>query len=89
MFQPISRRIEMFVAGLAVGPAIGLLAGDFLFRSRAIGPKWGAVVTALVCFALLVAPVADEGLRIGLVFGIVLGVLLTLTPMTMSAAREQ
>jgi hypothetical protein len=76
----------MFVAGLAVGPAVGLLAGDFLFRSRTLGTRWGIVVTALVCVALLVAPVFNEGLRIGLVLGIVLGVLLTLTPASTATA---
>jgi hypothetical protein len=75
----------MFVAGLAVGPAVGLLAGDFLFRSRVIGNAWAAAITALVSFALLIAPVLNEGLRIGLVFGILLGVLLTLTPASTAA----
>lgn len=79
----------MFVAGLAVGPAIGLLAGDFLFRSKSFGPKWGALVLALVSIALLVAPVFDPGLRIGLVFGIFLGTLLVLTPEDMSVPSDE
>jgi sorbitol-specific phosphotransferase system component IIBC len=80
----------MFVAGLVVGPALGLLAGDFLFRTKAVGTRWGVLVIALVCFALLVAPAFNEGLRIGLVFGIVVGALLAFTPYwTAWAAQEQ
>lgn len=80
----------MFVAGLAVGPAVGLLAGDLLARTKGIGTRWGVLVIGLVCLAVLVAPVINEGLRIGLVFGIVVGTLLALTPaLTTTAAQEQ
>ena len=70
----------MFVAGLAIGPAIGLLAADFLFRSRSFRGAWGALVLGLVCIAVLAAPVSNPGLRVGLVFGILLGALLVVTP---------
>jgi sorbitol-specific phosphotransferase system component IIBC len=80
----------MFVAGLIVGPAVGLLTADFLCRNFVLGTRWGVRVIALVCLALLVAPVLNEGLRIGLVFGIVVGALLDFTPEeTPVPAQEQ
>ena len=72
----------MFVAGIVIGPAIGLLAADYLFRSNTFGTRWGSIIIVLVSIALLLAPILNPGLRIGLVMGFVLGVLLAITPVT-------
>lgn len=70
----------MFILGLILGPALGLLAGD-LARTRVTLSTWLAVVVTLIAlFVLAVLPIGDVELRLGLVAGIGLGVLLSATP---------
>ena len=71
----------MFIAGLVVGPALALVAGDALVRY--LGRWWSALVVALVLFALVFwhffVSVQLE-LKLGLAFGLLLGLLLNATP---------
>jgi hypothetical protein len=73
----------MFVAGLVIGPVIGLLLADMIrwFRNRSIVDFLSSV--GFVCLILildLLLPWSTE-LKVGLFFGILLGLLLGATPM--------
>lgn len=74
----------MFVAGIFVGPLLGLLVGYFLFRSGAV-PSWLAgFISALVLLLVLVVIVVPLEFRLGVVAGYLLGLLLTVTPFKVS-----
>jgi hypothetical protein len=70
----------VFILGLILGPALGLLAGDFA-RSRVRLTTWVAVGATLFALAILaLLPLGDIELRLGLVAGIGVGFLLAVTP---------
>ena len=77
----------MFIAGLGIGPVLGLLLADAL-GSR-IGYGW-RLVGLLVVTAIVVGfiPILATSLRIGLAGGIALGALLSATPMSMRAQPD-
>lgn len=76
----------MFLIGLIVGPALGFLAGDFLSGRGLDGWAYAAIVAA-VSFLALVIPGGGLELRSGLVFGFVLGALLSVTPAGLSTTE--
>jgi hypothetical protein len=78
----------MFVFGLIVGPVLGLLAGHFLFASRALNARFGLALLGLVLLILLFAGAVDLELRLGLVGGVLLGLLLAFTPSLMPEQDE-
>jgi hypothetical protein len=69
----------MFLIGLIVGPAAGLLLGDYLFRSRIIDERLGVAFTGLVFLFLVLATFLTQELRVGLGFGLLLGILLSIS----------
>lgn len=73
----------MFVIGLFVGPALGLLAGDYLFRPG--GPGRAAASGSLVALILILAvlPIFALELKLGLILGLIVGALLALSPVDM------
>lgn len=76
----------MFILGLLVGPALGLLAGHFATRATG-SQRWSISLAIVVVLAvLLLVPAADLELRLGLLAGILLGLLLAITPPVISAA---
>lgn len=70
----------MFVVGIALGPAFGLLIGDQAARSRFLGPGRTLLLVALLLLVLLFVGFLDLELRLGLIAGILLGLLLSYTP---------
>jgi hypothetical protein len=70
----------MFLMGLLLGPALGLLAGDFTGRSTGGNRQYGVAAIAVIVLLVLFLPVIDFGLRLGLVTGFLLGLLLWSTP---------
>lgn len=69
----------MFIIGLIVGPALGLVAGLYLLRSRSINLWLAGAAVVAVTAAVVFLPVADLELRLGLAAGLLLGLLLSLT----------
>jgi hypothetical protein len=78
----------MFIVGLLVGPVLGLVAADFAFGSRGISPWVAAVGLVVLCALLLALPVLDLGLRIGVIGGLLLGVLLSRSPLTIEGVQQ-
>ncbi|MGH2442893.1 MAG: hypothetical protein ACRDFX_07000 [Chloroflexota bacterium] len=77
----------MFVVGLFIGPVIGVLAGDFLGRSST--RRWtGAAAIILFLLFVLFVPIFVLELKLGLIFGTLLGVLLAGTPLDILATRD-
>jgi hypothetical protein len=76
----------MFIVALIVGPLLGLLGGRFLFRSDAVNRWVVAAVSGLVLLFLLFSPTFDLELKLGLITGILVGWLLSLTPMSLDRA---
>jgi hypothetical protein len=69
----------VFIVGLIIGPALGLLVGDVVIGARAIN-AWATFIGLIVlCLIVLAVPVFDPGLRIGLAGGVLLGVLVSRT----------
>lgn len=78
----------MFVAGLIVGPILGLLLGDAL-RDH-VRPAWLAIAGAgLGLLVFLAVPVVRTEMRVGLTAGILLGMLMSFTPMTLAAPSPE
>ncbi|GAC1477563.1 MAG: hypothetical protein NVS1B6_19160 [Steroidobacteraceae bacterium] len=74
----------MIILGLVVGPAIGLLAGDFFARYR--GSRWQAISAIALFFVFLIfAPFFTLELKIGLGAGTLLGLLVFFSPVELSA----
>jgi hypothetical protein len=74
----------MLIVGLIVGTVAGLLLADFVARYRSAGwlnwlATWGVVVLVLI-FAASAGFFSTE-VRVGLFFGISLGVLTGMTPL--------
>jgi hypothetical protein len=72
--------VGVFIAGLVVGPALALVAGETLVRL--LGRWWSALVVVLVLFALIFWPFfsVQLELKLGLAAGLLLGLLLSATP---------
>ena len=70
----------MFILGLILGPAIGLLAGDVLARPPAGNKVLSLAAVVLIAFIFLFLPLVDLELRLGLVGGFLLGLTLSATP---------
>lgn len=75
----------MFILGLVVGPAVGLLAGDYLMRSSSVGVWQSALAVFFLLVFLLFAPFFQLELKLGLITGLLVGLLLVLTPIAQSA----
>lgn len=70
----------MFLLGLLLGPALGFLLVDAARPRVHLGP-WTTILAAAFLLALLaLLPIGDIELRLGLVAGIPLGALLSVTP---------
>jgi hypothetical protein len=69
----------VFILGLIVGPALGLLAGDFV-TGRGVETRIYAALVAVAAILALVLPIGALELRVGLVTGFLLGALLAVTP---------
>lgn len=74
----------MFVAGIFVGPLVGLLVGHFLFRSQTLSTWIAGMISALILLVLLLLGVVPLELRFGIAAGYLLGVLLSITPFQLS-----
>jgi hypothetical protein len=78
----------MFILGLIVGPSIGVLVGDYLFRPE--GPRWpvslGAIL--LVEAVILFFPIFVLELKLSLMLGVVVGTLLAATPMVVDRVEQ-
>lgn len=70
----------MFVFGLVVGPLLGLLLGDALSRTKVVAPRIGILGFIVVLAVVLFAGFLNEELRISLAGGVLLGLLLAMTP---------
>jgi len=71
----------MFILGLAIGPALGLLVAEQPARLGVLGPRLTALLVALILFVFLVAGFLSLELRLGLIIGILAGWLLGSSPM--------
>jgi hypothetical protein len=78
----------LFILGLLVGPSIGVLIGDYLFRSE--GPRWQLSLAGIVLLELVILffPVFVLELKLSLMLGVVVGVLLAATPMVVGGAEQ-
>jgi MFS family permease len=74
--------LTVFIVGLVIGPVIGILLGDYLFRPG--GPRrWQSLCAlALLIVFLLFAPFFTLELKIALILGVLVGTLLSATPMS-------
>lgn len=79
----------MFILGLVVGPAIGLLAGEQLARVARRGLWRAGVVVVLFLLIVLFLPLFNVELRISLAIGTLLGLLLAATPDTAGQSDEE
>lgn len=78
----------MFVVGLFIGPAIGLLGGDLIARWGRY--RWlGILAVALILIFILLYSRFAIGLRLGLIAGAFLGFLLAATPMVAPRSSQQ
>lgn len=73
----------MFLIGLLVGPAIGLLGADFLLRPGGAGARVSAIAFLIAVLVVLAVPAVSLELKLGLIPGILLGVLLAYSPLVM------
>jgi MFS family permease len=70
----------MFIAGLVIGPIVGMLLGILVQRSTALCGWRGFIAAAILVAVVIAVPVIDIELRLGLAAGLILGSLLWLTP---------
>ncbi|GAC1443182.1 MAG: hypothetical protein NVSMB52_01220 [Chloroflexota bacterium] len=70
----------MLILGMIVGPAIGLLSGDLLSRFGGHGLWRNLITIALFLTFVVFAPFFVLELKIGLVFGTLIGLLVAATP---------
>lgn len=78
----------MILLGLFVGPVIGLLGGDYLHRTLRLGFWRSALVVLLFLVFVLFAPFFVLELKAGLAAGILLGMLLALSPWDLAAPND-
>ena len=78
----------VFVAGLAIGPILGLLMGDAVFRSEPVQPRYAMAALLVVGVVFLLVPAINLELKLGLLAGVPLGILLSCTPITGRQAEE-
>jgi len=76
----------MFLLGLVVGPAIGLVGGDVLLRPDGSAARIGLAALGLVLLVVLLVPYVNLELRLGLVAGVLLGLMLAATPVSWSGS---
>jgi hypothetical protein len=88
MVHLVEAKTVVFIVGVIVGPAVGLIGGEFIFGPNGPGPRLATVALSLFLIFVLLAPRLDLGLKLGLVMGILLGVLLSLTPPTSRSGDE-
>jgi quinol-cytochrome oxidoreductase complex cytochrome b subunit len=80
---------KVFVVGLGIGPVLGLLFGDWAFRSESINTRLALAALIIVGAVVLFIPVINTELKIGLLAGVPLGVLLAATPMWSDRSRDE
>jgi len=73
----------MFVVGLLVGAAIGLILGLRLLASTSVDRRLGIAVMGLIFIFLASIGFVNLELRLGILMGLVLGAILSITPLTM------
>jgi uncharacterized membrane protein YdjX (TVP38/TMEM64 family) len=78
----------VFIVGLVLGPVVGLLTGDYFFGSHGPGPVLSAAAVLLLVAFLLFAPFFALDLKSGLILGVLVGVLLSATPMSVDGEVE-
>lgn len=78
----------MFVAGLVVGPLIGIVVGIALARSRPSESRWAWPVLGLLLVAVAFSAFLSLELRLGLVAGVLLGLLVANTPPELVETEE-
>lgn len=76
----------MFIVGMVVGPALGLLGSDIIARAGTVG-WWRTVAIILVLVFILIAPFFALELKLGLLFGTLLGLLLAGTPVDLETGN--
>jgi len=79
----------VFVVGLFVGPLIALLWSKIFASTAAMRPDWANASYALLLVLFLLIPLASIELRLGLLFGGMLGILLNATPLAVSGLNEE
>jgi hypothetical protein len=78
----------MFVLGLVVGPAIALLLYHALVHSGKVALRTFMGASLFVVVLLLLSEFSKLELRLGLAFGILLGLLLAITPFQLSSFED-
>ena len=78
----------MFVVGLFAGPLIALVWSRIFVSAAVMRPAWANGSYALLLVLFLLVPAASIELRLGLLFGGLLGILLNATPLVVSVASE-
>jgi hypothetical protein len=73
----------MFVLGLLAGAALGLILGLRLLASTRVDRRLGIAVLGLVFIFLGSVGFGNFELKLGILMGLVLGALLSITPMTL------
>jgi hypothetical protein len=73
----------MFIAGALAGPALAILAGDFLFEPGRMTVRWAILAVVVLLLAIAFVPFFTPELKGGLLIGFPLGLLLFGTPMAL------
>lgn len=73
----------MFIVGVVVGPALAILLCDALLKPGQLKSRWVWVAVAAILLVLVVMPFFVAELKIGLIFGLPLGLLLAASPKTL------
>lgn len=78
--QLIKGARDVFIVGLIVGPALGLVGTDYLLRSGVVPRRLFPAILALVLLVVALLPIFQVELKVGLLIGMPLGLLLSTTP---------
>jgi hypothetical protein len=78
----------MFIVGVVVGPALAILIADVLLKPGQMNTRWVWLGVAAIMLVIIVMPFFATELKVGLIFGLPLGLLLALSPMALQTVER-